>query len=239
MKIRTLAMLVAAAVTFARALAGPIAHYTFDSVDNGTTPDAVGPAFATLGGGVSINTSVEGRIGSGVLEMTHANGSGLVAVDGAVTSNSFDWSANGARTITFWWRAKTPNVNTQAGAYVSFGDTSANGTRFDIREQLASPLRVEVQGTGQNTSPANFDNGQWHFVAVTVPPAAEFKDIAWFAGARGGALSGNLNTSNSRLMALPVGASIRIAWVLNGTGGATQDFMGWYIDDVVVDQTST
>ena len=34
--------------------------------------------------------------------------------------------------------------------------------------------------------------------------------------------------------ALPVGAPIRIEWILSGSGGAQADFMGWYIDDVTV-----
>lgn len=38
--------------------------------------------------------------------------------------------------------------------------------------------------------------------------------------------------------ALPVGASIRIEWILDGTGGTSQDYMGWYIDDVRVEETT-
>ncbi len=38
--------------------------------------------------------------------------------------------------------------------------------------------------------------------------------------------------------ALPVGAPIRIEWILSGTGGANQDYMGWYIDDVLVEETA-
>ena len=37
---------------------------------------------------------------------------------------------------------------------------------------------------------------------------------------------------------LPVGATIRIEWILDGSGGADADFMGWYIDDVVVTETT-
>jgi hypothetical protein len=33
---------------------------------------------------------------------------------------------------------------------------------------------------------------------------------------------------------LPVGTPVRIAWIITGTGGAADDFLGWYIDDVVV-----
>jgi hypothetical protein len=38
--------------------------------------------------------------------------------------------------------------------------------------------------------------------------------------------------------ALPVGATIRIEWCLTGTGGATADYMGWYIDNVEVNETA-
>ncbi len=38
--------------------------------------------------------------------------------------------------------------------------------------------------------------------------------------------------------ALPVGSTIRIEWILNGTGGALQDYTGWYIDDVAVTETT-
>jgi hypothetical protein len=181
--------------------AAPIVHYTFDVDNSGTTPDSVGSASATLGGGVAINTGIVGQLGGGVLEMTAANGSNLASVDGAVTSNSFDWSASSARTVTFWWKAKTPVANTFQGTYVSLGTTVANGTRFDIKESNNPPnssqLRVEVQGAGQSSNPTSFDDGNWHFVAVTVPNAATLADISWFAGVRGGSLSGDLNISTS------------------------------------------
>jgi hypothetical protein len=112
--------------------------------------------------------------------------------------------------LTFWWRADSPNVNTTDGTFVSFGTEPTNGARFDIKEQQpGSPnhmLRVEVQGTGLGTNPTNFDDGNWHFVAVTVPDAATFADISWFAGVRGGSLSGDLNTSTNTL-ALATGTS--------------------------------
>ena len=198
MKTRIASKLLASFFAISQAIAAPIAHYTFDSAYNtNKTADSIGSAFATLGGGVAINTSVAGMIGTGVLEMTNANGSDRVT-DGAVTSNNFTWT-NDARTITFWWKAKTPVANTTQGTFVSFGNTSASGTRFDIKEQeTAVPpaqLRVEVQGAGQGTNPTNFDDGNWHFVAVTVPDNATFAGISWFAGVRGGTLSGDLNIS--------------------------------------------
>lgn len=175
-----------------------IAHYTFDVDNSGSTPDSVGANSALLGNRVQINTAVPGRIGTGALEML-GGGATQGPGDGAVTNNSFAW-ANGARTVTFWWKAKIPNVDTTGGTFVSFGTEPDNGSRFDIKEQSGSAsLRLEVQGHGSNSNPANFDNGAWHFVAVTVPNGATFTDIAWYAGSRGGALSGNLNTSANTL----------------------------------------
>ncbi|MDT8390995.1 MAG: LamG-like jellyroll fold domain-containing protein [Lentisphaeria bacterium] len=165
------------------AQAALIAHYTFDSVfDTNKTADSVGSASATLGGAVSINSTVAGRIGNGALEMDNSLGTDAEGGDGAVTSNSFSWTSD-ARTLIFWWKAKEPNVNTSQGAYVSFGDTSANGTRFDMKEvNVGTPgqLRVEVAGAGLTTDPANFDDGGWHFVALTVSDSATFADISWF-----------------------------------------------------------
>lgn len=140
-----------------------IAHYTFDSVVLGTTPDSIGSNSATLGSRVQINTTESGRIGAGALEML-GMGSTVGPDDGAVTSNSFSW-ANDARTVTFWWKAKTPNVNSTDGAFISFGTTAANGTRFEVKEQGTTQLRVEVQGTGSNSNPG-IDNGAWQFVVA-------------------------------------------------------------------------
>ncbi|MFK7910541.1 MAG: LamG-like jellyroll fold domain-containing protein [Akkermansiaceae bacterium] len=170
-----------------------LAHYTFDVDNSGSTPDSVGSNSATLGNRVEINTTITGRIGSGALEML-GSGSTSGPGDGATTSNSFSWT-NDARTVTFWWRADSPNVDVE-GTFVSFGDESANGTRFDIKEQAASSteLRVEVQGTGQNTNPG-IDDGNWHFIAVTVPNDATFADISWYVDGS----STDLNTSTNTL----------------------------------------
>lgn len=180
-----------------------ISHYTFDVDNAGSTPDSVGSGnSAALGGQVNINTGVAGKIGSGALEMTNVGTGKTPATNGAVTSNNFSWTTD-ARTISFWWQAKTGGPNdsrTNAGAMVSFGDTSGNGTRFDIKEQMngtagEGTLRVEVQGTGLNTNPTNFSDGNWHFVAATVPNGAEFQDISWYVDGS----STDLNTSTNAL----------------------------------------
>jgi hypothetical protein len=201
----SLAALAGLVLATGSAHAALIAHYTFDSAyDTNKTADSVGSAFATLGDRVQINTTVAGKIGSGALEML-GGGNIQGPGNGAVTSNSFSW-ANDARTVTFWWRADSPNVNTTDGTFVSFGTEPSNGARFDIKEQHAgatqTTLRVEVQGAGQGTNPTNFDDGNWHFVAVTVPTVgtagdggAAFRDVSWYVN--GGTI--DLNTSTNTL----------------------------------------
>lgn len=46
----------------------------------------------------------------------------------------------------------------------------------------------------------------------------------------------NADWERSGPHALPVGAPIRIVWSLTGTGGFANDYLGWYVDDVVVRQ---
>ncbi|MCH7228114.1 LamG-like jellyroll fold domain-containing protein [Haloferula sp. A504] len=199
-RLKIISALLGSALLAGTTQAALIAHYSFDVDNTGTTPDSVGSAFATLGGGVSINET-EFKAGGGALEMTNSLGSNAVSVDGAVTNNTFTWTTSTARTLTFWWKAKTPVENVLQGTYVSFGDTTANGTRFDIKESHAPAaptqgnLRVEVQGAGQTTDPTDFDSGAWHFVAVTVPDNATFADISWFVNGS----ATDLNTSTSTL----------------------------------------
>jgi hypothetical protein len=213
-----------------------IAHYTFDVENSGTTPDSVGSAFASLGSRVRVNTTAANRIGGGVLEMLGA-GDTQGPGNGAVTNNSFSW-ADDARTVTFWWRAKTPNVNTSNGTFVSFGSEPSNGARFDIKEQTAGMLRVEVQGHGFSTNPPNFDDGNWHFVAVTVPDNATFADIAWFAGVRGGTLSGNLNTSTNTLAIAtgtgPIAFGDSIVSTITSPTADNDRVPNGYLDDVQI-----
>lgn len=182
------------AITFlgGSAEADLLAHYRFDLETEGLTPDALGANSATLGNRVQINTSVDGRIGNGALEML---GSGVTVGpgDGAVTSNSFSWE-NDARTVIFWWRANSPNVNATEGTFVSFGSGEGSGTRFDIKEQGATNLRVEIQGIGVNSSPP-IDDGEWHFIAVTVPNNATFADVAFYTDGAFDPATDDLNTS--------------------------------------------
>ena len=201
-----LGMLLVAAIVIALpgaqlAQAALIAHYQFDVDNSGTTPDAVTDNCATLGLGVSIDTTANlAKFGAGALNMTYYSPSLAGGADGAVTSNTFTWTDD-ARTMTFWWKAKQPPDDTTHGAYVSMGTNPDAGARFDIKEQSATDLRVEVEGDAVDTS-ADIDNGEWHFVAVTVPDSAQFKDIGIF-------VDGNptdLNTSTSTT-AVVTGAS--------------------------------
>jgi hypothetical protein len=52
---------------------------------------------------------------------------------------------------------------------------------------------------------------------------------------------GDTNSANWQAtgpITLPVGTPIRLEWCLTGSGGANDDFMGWYIDDVKVVETT-
>ncbi|BCX47984.1 repeat regulator of chromosome condensation domain-containing protein [Haloferula helveola] len=219
------------------ASASLLSHYTFDTESAGTTPDTIGSAFATLGNRVQINSNPGlPMAGSGALEIL---GSGVTTGpgDGAVTSNSFAWAGD-ARTVTFWWRARTPNVDEGDGTFVSFGDNSANGTRFDIKEQGASntQLRVEVQGLGQNTNPT-IDDGDWHFVAVTVPDDATFGDIAWYVDGDPTDLNPSTSTLDIATGTGPIAFGDSILTVGSNTrvpNGYIDDFQ---LYDVVLDST--
>lgn len=222
------------------AQAALIAHYTFDSVfDTNKTADSVGSASATLGGAVSINTTVAGRIGNGALEMTNEDGTAAVSVDGAVTSNEFTWTSD-ARTLTFWWKAKEPtleepNMDTSQGAYVSFGDISANGTRFDMKEvNVGTPgqLRVEVAGAGTTTDPTDFDDGGWHFVALTVSDNATFADVSWFVD--GSATDLNASSTSTLPIATGTGPLVFGDSIIAGTtstDGQDNRTPNGYLDD--------
>jgi hypothetical protein len=47
-------------------------------------------------------------------------------------------------------------------------------------------------------------------------------------------VTSSANWQNSGPHVLPSGAPIRIVWTLSGTGDSTDDYMGWYVDDVLV-----
>jgi hypothetical protein len=144
-----------------------LAHYTFDTSNGTTTPDSApgSSASATLNS-LAINTSPGiPKAGTGALEMSGT-------ATGAVTSNTFSWSASDVRSIAFWWRAKAPNTDTIQGTYISMGGSgTVNYGRFDLRENgvpNTSTLRLETQGASISPNPA-IDDGAWHFITVIVP----------------------------------------------------------------------
>ncbi len=81
---------------------------------------------------------------------------------------------------------------------------------IDLHEGDSAVVRIYDTGTGDEIVGGDFP------LTVTDPDITE---APW-------------ETSGPH--ALPVGSMIRIEWILNGTGGAEADFMGWYIDDVTV-----
>ena len=194
LRVGVLALLVSVVMGGA-AQAALVAHYQFDVDNSGTTPDAVTDNCATLGLGVSIDTTANlAKFGAGALNMTYYSPSLAGGADGAVTSNTFTWTDD-ARTMTFWWKAKQPPDDTTHGAYVSMGTNPDAGARFDIKEQSATDLRIEVQGGGVNTSADIDSDGEWHFIAVTVPDSAQFKDIGIFVDGDTTNLNGSTSTT--------------------------------------------
>jgi hypothetical protein len=180
------------------AQAGLIAHYSFDEVDAGNTPCNLGVNHATLGDRVSIDTTAGvPKFGAGALRALGGDTT-LGPGSGATTANQFAW-ANDARTITFWWKTATPGSVTLAGTFVSLGNHSASGYAFDMLEYWwdvpnnTTTLRVGISGAGLSTTPP-INDGNWHFVAVTVPNNATFADIAWYVDGNATDLNTSVNT---------------------------------------------
>jgi hypothetical protein len=46
------------------------------------------------------------------------------------------------------------------------------------------------------------------------------------------------NADPIAIPAAALGQTVRLEWCLNGEGGPTDDYLGWYIDDVVIEETS-
>ncbi len=183
------AALISAGLLLSSGQAALVAHYRFDVDSSGTTPDSVGIGnFATLNQ-TSISTSAP-RVGAGSLFMDGSDGSTAAPGDGAITNTTFTWTQD-ARTMTFWWKHAGVADN---GTFISLGTNDGNGTRMDVKQGAGSDaaLRVEIAGAGGQTSPTDFQDGNWHFVAVTVPNGATMADIAWYVDGS----STDLNPSN-------------------------------------------
>jgi len=194
-----------------------IAHYTFD-IDGSAT---VGTD-AALGDAASIDTA-NAKVGAGALSLSGAptvDGSGN---DGAVSGNSFNWTASDERTVAFWMRATANDKGDANATMLSLGTGGGSGIRFDVR-LTGNNLRLEVQGAGTNTTEAIAD-GTWRHIAIVVPNATStLGNVQYYIdGSLGGTFSGaqNINTGT---------APLRIGDSFQDTA---RDFKG-LIDDVKI-----
>lgn len=205
-KLRSMKCLVTSlsgALALAAAAVDPIAHYPFEAVDLGATPEAVsaGADAAVFGPAGSLARNSR-RLGTGALRLRPALADPAVpdGDDGAVSSNTLDWSAGDTRTIAFWMR--TGAVADSLPTMISLGAGTTNGARFDIRLQtgpgttaVTPPgpdglLRLEVQGGFVECTAADFTDaglgftslrdGNWHHIAVVVPHATSTVHDALF-----------------------------------------------------------
>jgi hypothetical protein len=211
----TTLLLGAACSVAASANAGLIAHYTFDSDGSAT----VGTD-ATLGEGASIDNTNFVAGGGSLLLDPNAIVTDTSGADGAVGGDSFDWSGSDVRTVTFFVRASSTQVDA-LGTMISLGSGTGGGNRFDIRLDNGN-LRLEVQAGGSTTGSALADD-TWHHVAIVVPGATStVNDVQYYID---GALVGTF--SNAQNIDTGVGP-LRIGDSYQDTG---RDFTG-NIDDV-------
>jgi hypothetical protein len=158
-----------------------------------------------------------------------------------------DFSAS--KTAGTDWEWGTP-ASTGAGGSVSTGNGSSTkcwGTNLGTPGYYADPTTdsclispvidltsvagaelsfahaIDINTPGSDTAVLRIVNADTTVVIDTIP----FPD--------GTISSANWQTAGP--ITLPVGAPIRLEWCLNGTGGDSDDFMGWYIDDVLVVET--
>jgi hypothetical protein len=221
-----LRILLPAALLAAPALrADLIAHYDFETVneDNGVfATDEVtsgGTDYATAGSRGVFDQNCR-RLGTRSLVLADRAGDDTNGDDGAVSSNSFDWSTSDKRTVAFWMKASS----TQTDPYptmISLGAEEGNFKRFDIRLNGGN-LRVEIQGSGFTTSSALADD-TWHHIAVVVPDDdSTLADVKYYIdGAYVGNISGGASIETA-VGPLRMGDSFH---------GSFRDFTG-AIDDV-------
>jgi hypothetical protein len=187
-----------------------IAHYNFDTVTETSgvfTTDEVtslGTDFATAGSRAEFSQNCR-RLGVGSLILENRSSSDVVGVnDGALSTNTFNWSTSDVRTVAFWMKAAVTQTDTFP-TMVSFRSATgtANGARFDVRMD-AGKLRLELQGGGFTaTSAISLNDNQWHHVAVVVPQAAStLANVKYYIdGQPIGTMTGTaaINTATSQL----------------------------------------
>ncbi|SHI42974.1 PEP-CTERM protein-sorting domain-containing protein [Rubritalea squalenifaciens DSM 18772] len=139
-----------------------IAHYTFDSdgTDSGTSGGE-----AILGDSGSINNS-GAAVGGGYLDLAGSPLTDTAGGDGAVSTNTFDWSSSDVRTLSFWVMAAEGDTGDTNATLISLGSGAGGGTRFDVRLD-GENLRLEVQSGGSTTA-SDIVDGSWHHVAIVV-----------------------------------------------------------------------
>lgn len=152
---RAVAILIVLGASLGLSHASLIAHYTFDA--DGTDL-AGGGGTAVLGKNASIDT-VNAIVGGGSLLLQDNAGTDTAGSDGAVSANSFDWSAGDVRSVAYWMQFGSPGVNNDPNrTMISLGSGTSAGNRFDIR-LVETSLRFEVQSGGSTTSVDLGDGG--------------------------------------------------------------------------------
>lgn len=226
----------------------PIALYSFESEDTGTTPETISATdVAVFGSGGSLARNSR-RLGTGSLRLRPEK---VVAAapegdDGAISSNNYTWSSSDQRTIAFWMRATTAQTDSLA-TMVSLGNGLTNGARFDIRlntgtgtSAVTPPgadgyLRLEVQGGFVECNAADFTtaglsnlrDGIWHHIAVVIPDAVATVHSAQFY------IDGTLVTHSSQGANQAINTAAGPLRLGDSYQDFSRDFKG-YLDDVRV-----
>lgn len=92
------------------------------------------------------------------------------------------------------------------------------------KAELSFAHAIDIDAPGGDTAVLRIVNANTDAVIDTIPFAdANPSSATW---------------QTTGPIALPVGAPIRLKWCLTGDGGDSDDYMGWYIDDVNVVETA-
>jgi hypothetical protein len=92
-----------------------------------------------------------------------------------------------------------------------------------VGAQLSFAYAIDIPVAGDSAVVRIFDaNTNLEIVSGAFPLTVTDTDI------------NTANWQNSGPHVLPSGAPIRIVWTLTGTAGTSDDYMGWYVDDILV-----